>query len=78
MVLVIVGLLSLLCMLHSYLSCSNQLLYPNNKLSMSLPLNLCANHTVNGNHQLLPKDKLSWKGIYTGANLKSQSKFNLQ
>ena len=48
MVLIIISLLSLLWMLHSSLGSSNQLLYPNNKLSVRLTLNPCANHNVYG------------------------------
>ena len=59
MVIVVVSLLSLLCMLQSSLSSSNYLLHPKNKLSMSLPLNPCTNHNINGIYQILPKNKLS-------------------
>ena len=51
--------LSLLCMIHGSLGSSNQLLNPNNKLGVSLTLNPCANHNVNGVYQLLPKNTLS-------------------
>ena len=47
-VLAIVNFLSLLCMLHSSLRSSNQLLYPNNKLGMNLTLNPYTNHNSNG------------------------------
>ena len=48
MVLVIVSLLSLLCIFHSSLGSSNDLLYPVNKVSMSVNLDPFANHNVNG------------------------------
>ena len=72
MVLVILRLLSLICILHSSLGNSNYLLYPRHKLSISLTLNLCANHNVYGFYQLLPRNKLSWREPCTRANLSIQ------
>ena len=40
-VLVIISFLSLLCMLHSSPSSSNQVVHPNDKLSMNLTINYC-------------------------------------
>ena len=60
MILVMVSLLGLLYMLHSSLGSSNQLLYSKHKLSVSLTLNLCENHNVNGVYRLLSKNKLRW------------------
>ena len=63
MVLVIVSLLSLLCMLHSSLGSSNQLLYPGNKLSMNFTLDSSSNHNVNEFSQILSKNKLNWREL---------------
>ena len=63
MVLVIVSLLSFLCVLHISLGSSNQLLHPNNKLSVGLTLFLCTNHNIYGVCQLLPKNKLRWREL---------------
>ena len=77
MVFVIVGLLSLLCMLHNCLSSSNQLQHFNNKLDVSFTLYRCSNHNINGVYQLLPKNELIWRELYR-ANLTIQSKLNLR
>ena len=61
MVLVILSLFTLLCILYSSLSSSNNLLHPRNNLYMSLTLNPIANHNVYGVYQFLPKNKLSWR-----------------
>ena len=55
MVLIMLSLLSLLCMLHSSLDRSNQLLHPRNKLSLGIPLNPCTNYNTYGVYQILPK-----------------------
>ena len=63
MALIITSLLILLCVLYSSLGSSNHLLHPNNKLSMSFTLNLCANYNVYRVYQLLHKNKLSWREL---------------
>ena len=77
MLLIIVSLLSLLYMLHSFLNSFNYLLQSNNKLGMGLPLNPSTNHNINEVYQLLPKNKLSWRELCTKANLTIQSKLSL-
>ena len=52
-------------MLHIFLDSSNQLLHPNNKLIVSLTLNNCANHYINGIYQLLSRNKLCWRELCT-------------
>ena len=76
-VLFIVSFLSLLFMFYSSLSCCNQLLYCNNILIVSLPLNPCANYSINGVFQLLPKNKLNWRELCPRANLTTYSELNL-
>ena len=74
MVLVIISLLGLLCMLHSLLSSSNQLLYSKNKLSMSLNLNPCTNYNIYGVYCLFAQKQaqlerilLTWQFIANSA-----------
>ena len=62
-VLVILNLLSLLCMLYSSLDGPNHLLYSRYKLSVSLTLNLSANHNIYAVSQLIPRNKLIWREL---------------
>ena len=70
MALIIVSLLSFLCMLCSPPGSSNQLLDSKHKISLNITLSPHANHNVNGVYQLLPKNKLSWRELYSRTYIK--------